>query len=138
MKNILLVCTLVFVMAACSSEESGTVEEHEEHEEHSEDHSHDHDSELAMEMSLDNEADPSVLSAELHMGDEPYAADRVRFEIVNAEDEEDVEWADAEAEDDGLYSAGLENIEPGTYDVVLHVNGPEDLHDHIDDQFEIE
>lgn len=141
MKNFILLFTLIFVLAACNNEESDSTVEGEsvdETEEHSEEYAHDHDSELELEMMLDNGTEPSVLSAELHMDGEPYEADRVRFEIVNTEDEEDIEWADAEAEEKGLYSAELENIEPGTYNVVLHVNGPEDLHEHTDQEFEIE
>ena len=131
MKKYILLLTLIFVLSACNDGQSDSAAEGEAH-------SHDHNSELDMEMALDNETEPPVLSTELHMDGEPYEADRVRFEIVDAEDEEDIEWADAEVEEDGLYSTELENIDPGTYDVVLHVNGPDDLHEHIDQQFEIE
>lgn len=140
MKNFILLFTLIFVLAACNNGENDAAEGEavDETEEHSDDHAHDHDSDLEMEMMLDNGTAPSVLSTELHMDGESYEADRVRFEIVNTEDEEDVEWADAEAEEKGLYSAELEDVEPGTYNVVLHVNGPDDLHEHTDQEFEIE
>lgn len=140
MKKLLLATGCVLVLAACNDQEdesADAVDEAEEnHEEHAESN-HDHTSHLDMEMILDDEAEPPVLSAELHMEDDPYEADRVRFEIVDTTDEENVEWADGEAVDDGVYAAELEDVEAGTYNVVLHVNGPDDLHEHTEETFEI-
>lgn len=140
MKKFLILSAFVLALAACGNEEQQAEESHgseESHEAHSEDSSHAHDSGLEMAMELDNESNPSVMTVELNMDDEPYEADRVRLEVVNESDEEDVEWINAEVQETGIYTAELENVEEGTYNIVLHVNGPDDLHDHIDESFEV-
>ena len=139
MKKFLAVSVFALVLAACGEEDDQT-KEHESgkaHESQDDSASHSHESDLKMTMSLDNEPEPSVMTVELAMNDNPYEADRVRLEVVNEVDEEDVEWIDAEAQEAGTYTAELEDVEEGTHNIILHVNGPDDLHDHIDEQFEV-
>lgn len=111
-------------------EGSNLMDEHEHND-------HEHSSDLDMAMTLDNDSDPSVITVELNMDDEAYEADRVRLEVVNESDEEDVQWVDAEVQETGVYEAELEDIEEGTYNVILHVNGPDDLHEHTEEVFEV-
>lgn len=106
-------------------------------EEHNDDHQHGHSSDLDMSMTLDNDADPSVITVELNMDEEAYEADRVRLEVVDESDEEDIQWVDAEVQETGVYTAELDDIEEGTYNVILHVNGPDDLHEHTEEVFEV-
>jgi hypothetical protein len=139
MKKFLAVSAFVLVLAACGNGD-GQAEEHEleeEHESYDGSESHSHDSDLEMAMNLDNGPEPSVVIVELVMDDEPYEADRVRLEVVNESDAEDVEWIDAEAQEAGIYTAELEDVEEGAHNIILHVNGPDDLHDHIDEVFEV-
>ncbi len=144
MKKLLLLSSLVFLLGACNSEGSQSSAEAEEegmtdnHESHSEESSHAHSSELDMEIGLDSDSNPSVLSAELRMDGGPYEADRVRFEIIDVSDEENVSWLDGESHEDGVYTSVLENINPGTYEVVLHVNGSNELHEHTEKIIEVD
>lgn len=130
----MLLAACILTLAACGNE----AEEAESEEVHEEQADHDHDSDLEMVMTLDNDPEPSVMTIELEMEDEDYEADRVRLEIEDENDEENIEWIDAEAEAPGLYTAELEAIDAGTYNVVLHVNGPDELHDHSEETFEVE
>lgn len=136
MKKLLLLSGLTLVLAACgnSTEEAEGEEAHEPHEETAEHH---HEQMLDINLTVDNEADPSVISVELLKEDEAYEADRVRFEVEDTETEE-ITWLNAESEGEGIYTAETEQVEPGEYSITAHINGPEDLHEHTDDIFEIE
>lgn len=136
MKKLLLLSGLTLALAACGNgtEEAQSEETHEPAEE-SADHYHEHV--LDINLTVDNEADPSVVSVELLKEDEAYEADRVRFEVQEPETEE-ITWLNAEHQGDGVYTAETAEVEPGEYSITAHINGPEDLHEHTDDIFEIE
>ncbi|MEY8559903.1 hypothetical protein AALF85_04330 [Jeotgalicoccus halotolerans] len=136
MKKLLLLSSLTLALAACgnSTEE---VEGEEAHEPHDETAEHHHEQVLDINLTVDNEADPSVISVELLKEDEAYEADRVRFEVKDTETEE-ITWLNAESEGEGIYTAETAEVESGEYSITAHINGPEDLHEHTDDIFEIE
>lgn len=136
MKKLLLFSGLTLALAACgnSTEEAEGEETHEPHDETAEHH---HDQVLDINLTVDNEANPSVISVELLKEDEAYEADRVRFEVEDTETEE-ITWLNAESEGEGIYTAETAEVEPGEYSITAHINGPEDLHEHTDDIFEIE
>lgn len=136
MKKLLLLSGLTLALVACGNgtEEAQSEETHEPAEE-SADHHHEHV--LDINLTVDNEADPSVVSVELLKEDEAYEADRVRFEVQEPETEE-ITWLNAEHQGDGVYTAETAEVEPGEYSITAHINGPEDLHEHTDDIFEIE
>lgn len=136
MKKLLLLSGLTLALAACGNgtEEAQSEETHEPAEESAEHH---HEHVLDINLTVDNEADPSVISVELLKEDEAYEADRVRFEVQEPETEE-ITWLNAEYQGDGVYTAKAAEVEPGEYSITAHINGPEDLHEHTDDIFEIE
>lgn len=136
MKKLLLLSGLTLALAACgnTTEEAQSEETHEPAEESAE---HDHEHVLDINLTVDSEADPSIISVELLKEDEAYEADRVRFEVQEPETEE-ITWLNAEHQGDGVYTAKTAEVEPGEYSVTAHINGPEDLHEHTEDIFEIE
>lgn len=136
MKKLLLLSGLTLVLAACGN---GTeeVQSEETHEPADESAEHHHEQVLDINLTVDNESDPSVISVKLLKEGEAYEADRVRFEVGDLETEE-ITWLNAESDDIGLYSAETAEVEPGEYSITAHINGPDDLHEHTDDIFEIE
>src|SRR5699024_10262397 len=136
MKKLLLLSGLTLVLAACgnSTEEAEGEEAHEPHEETAEHH---HEQMLDINLTVDNEADPSIISVELLKEDEAYEADGVRREVQEPETEE-ITWLNAEHQGDGGYTAKTAEVGPGEYRIAAHVSGPEALHEHTDDIVEIE
>ena len=136
MKKLFLLFGMTLVLAACGNgtDEAQSEETHEPAEESAEHH---HEQVLDINLTVDNEADPSVISVELLKEDEAYEADRVRFEVQEPETEE-ITWLNAEHQGDGVYTAETAEVEAGEYSITAHINGPEDLHEHTDDIFEIE
>lgn len=136
MKKLFLLFGTTLVLAACGNgtDEAQSEETHEPADESAEHH---HEHVLDINLTVDNEANPSVISVELLKEDEAYEADRVRFEVQEPETEE-ITWLNAEHQGDGVYTAETAEVEPGEYSITAHINGPEDLHEHTDDIFEIE
>ena len=136
MKKLFLLFGTTLVLAACGNgtDEAQSEETHEPADESAEHH---HEHVLDINLTVDNEANPSVISVELLKEDEAYEADRVRFEVQEPETEE-ITWLNAEHQGDGVYTAETSEIEPGEYSITAHINGPEELHEHTDDIFEIE
>ena len=136
MKKLLLLSGLTLALAACgnTTEEAQSEETHEPAEESAE---HDHEHVLDINLTVDNEADPSIISVELLKEDEAYEADHVRFEVQEPETEE-ITWLNAKEQSDGVYTAETADIPAGEYSITAHINGPEELHEHTDDIFEIE
>lgn len=130
MKKLILLFGMTLVLAACGND---TEETHEAHDE-SETHHHEHV--LDINLTVDNESDPSVIKVELLEEGEAYEADRVRFEVEDPETEE-ITWLNAESKGNGLYSVETAGVEPGEYSITAHINGPDELHEHTDDVFEI-
>ena len=136
MKKLLILSGLTLTLAACgnSSEEAHSDETHEPHEEGAE---HQHEHVLDMNLMVDNETEPSVISVELLKENGAYEADRVRFEVQKS-DTEEITWLNAKEQSDGVYTAETADIPAGEYSITAHINGPEELHEHTDDIFEIE
>lgn len=136
MKKLFLLFGTTLVLAACGNgtDEAQSEETHEPADESAEHH---HEHVLDINLTVDNEANPSVISVELLKEDEAYEADRVRFEVQEPETEE-ITWLNAEHQGDGVYTAETAEVEAGEYSITAHINGPEDLHEHTDDIFEIE
>ena len=136
MKKLFLLFGTILVLAACGNgtDEAQSEETHEPADESAEHH---HEHVLDINLTVDNEANPSVISVELLKEDEAYEADRVRFEVQKPETEE-ITWLNAEHQGDGVYTAETAEVEAGEYSITAHINGPEDLHEHTDDIFEIE
>lgn len=135
MKKLLLLSGLILALAACGNG-TGEAKSEETHEPAEDSAEHHHEHVLDINLTVDNETDPSVVSVELQKEDEAYEADRVRFEVQEPETEE-ITWLNADHQGDGVYTAETSEIEPGEYSITAHINGPEDLHEHTDDVFEI-
>lgn len=136
MKKLLLLSGLTLALAGCGNgtEEAQSEETHEPAEDSAEHH---HEHVLDINLTVDNEVNPSEVSVELLKEDKAYEADRVRFEVQEPETEE-ITWLNAEHQGGGVYTAETAEVEPGEYSITAHINGPEDLHEHTDDIFEIE
>lgn len=136
MKKLLLFGAFL-MLAACgnSTEEAEGETAHETHDE-SESAEHQHEQVLDINLTVDNDSDPSVISVELMKDDEAYEADRVRFEVMEPETEE-ITWVNAENQGEGVYTAEAADIAAGEYEITAHINGPEELHEHTHDMFEI-
>lgn len=135
MKKLFILSGLTLALASCGNgaDEAKSEETHEAHEESGEYH---HEHVLDINLTVDNEADPNVISVELLNDGEAYEADRVRFE-VQAPEEEDTVWLNAEHQGEGVYTAEAAEVEAGEHTIVAHINGPEELHEHTEEVFEI-
>lgn len=116
---------------------SNSMDDHNHEHEYRHNADHDHSSGLDILMTIDNEPNPSVISAKLNMEGKAYEADRVRLEFINEADNKDIQWIAAKSQSPEFYSAELEDIKEGTYKVILHVNGPNDLHEHLEEVFKV-
>lgn len=139
MKKLLLVPMAALLLGACSNDaDSGEKSEgHEEghtHEAESTEDSHDHASVLNMDFAYENEE----ISVNLTEGGDAYEADRVRFEVVHPENDDSTVWLNTEYQGEGMYSADASDLETGKYEVVIHVNGPEELHEHTSKSIDVE
>lgn len=135
MKKLFLLFGMTLVLAACGND-TEEIHSEETHETHDENEAHHHEHVLDINLTVDNESEPSVINVELLEEDEAYEADRVRFEVENPETEE-ITWLNAESKGNGLYSVETAGVEPGKYSITAHINGPDELHEHTDDVFEI-
>ena len=110
-------------------------EEHESHE-HGDDEHHGFHTEgfgLHFMEPEDVKADEeTMLMAHITLDDEPLEGLKVRYEIKSADNEEDVHWADAEEREPGEYTGSFTFEEAGNYEVVVHVEDDDDLHEHAE------
>lgn len=67
------------------------------------------------------------LVVQLTLDDEPYEELDVRYEVVFHEEHD---WIDAEEDATGEYTSSHTFDEAGTYEVIIHVEDDEDLHEH--------
>ncbi|WP_411842001.1 hypothetical protein [Salinicoccus sp. HZC-1] len=140
MKKLLMIPALVFALGACSNDTDSTekteenTEELHAHEEENAEEGHAHSASLDMEFTYENDEMSVLLTQE----GKRYEADRVRFEVVHREDEDATVWLKTEHEGDGNYTADASTLEPGSYETVIHVNGPEDLHEHTSENISVE
>lgn len=125
MKKSLLIPTLVFALGACSNDADSkgkteeNIEETHTHEEENTEEGHAHSARLDIKFTYEND-EMSVL---LTQKGEPYKADRVRFEVVHSEDEDATVWLKTEHDDDNNYTADASELEPGSSETIIHVNG---------------
>lgn len=75
------------------------------------------------------------LMVHLEMNDEPFENAEVRYEIK--QNDEAIDWIDAEETTAGEYISTHTFTEAGTYTVQIHVEDDEGLHEHEEHEFEI-
>lgn len=78
------------------------------------------------------------LTTHLEMGDEPLEDARVRYEITSENHPDMHEWVDAEESESGEYSAAYTFEEAGAYDMMIHVENDNGLHEHESHQIVVE
>jgi len=107
------------------------------------DHEEAHFHTEGFDMQFDDSAtfsadDEGELTTDITMDEEALEALNVRYEIWPSEDEDDIEWVDAEEVDTGEYTGNYTFPESGTYDIQIHVKDDDDLHEHIIETIEVE
>lgn len=88
---------------------------------------------FAMDFSEIDEAnvqDQTELTVQLNMDGENFEGAAVRYEIWNDEISDQHEWIDAEESASGEYTATHDFPEAGTYNVQIHVEDDDGLHEH--------
>lgn len=85
-----------------------------------------------------NKDENTTLETHIMLNDDPLENLNVRYEIVLENDEDNTEWIDAEEDSAGEYSATYAFPEEGTYDVTVHVEDEEDLHEHSEYEITVE
>lgn len=76
------------------------------------------------------------LTVNITMNDEPFEGAEVRYEIWNYDVSDKHDWIDAEEINSGEYVADHNFSESGTYNIQIHVEADDDLHEH--EEYEIE
>lgn len=74
----------------------------------------------------------------LTLFEEPLADANVRYEIVAEDDEANTDWVDATESEQGEYEATHTFDNAGTYELIVHVEDDEDLHEHDEFTLEVE
>lgn len=108
----------------------GDVEETEE-EDAGEDHFHTDgfDMEFTEPESI-TEGDATEFITHISMEEDALENLKVRYEIWPSDDEEAIEWADAGEKSAGEYHGSYKFPKAGTYEIQVHVQDDEDLHEH--------
>ncbi|WP_066187229.1 FixH family protein [Gracilibacillus timonensis] len=115
-----------------NGEASDTHEEAATHEHEDGEHEHANDFEIAVEEPTDVSVNEEVaLTSELSLDGSAYEGARVRYEII-PEGSENHEWVEAEETEQGIYQATHTFTEAVHHDIVVHVNGDNDLHEHTE------
>src|SRR5699024_10857471 len=86
------------------------------------------------DVSSDEEVE---LATKITMNEEALEALKVRYEIWPSDDEENIEWVDANEENAGEYIGDFTFPETGTYNIQIHVKDDDDLHEHIIKEVEV-
>lgn len=117
----------------------GDVEEKEDEHAHEEGHFHTEGFDMHfMEPENVTKDESTELDTHITLEDEALENLQVRYEIWPAEDEEAIEWADAEEENAGEYSGTYSFPETGTYNIQIHVEDDDDLHEHQTYEVEVQ
>lgn len=74
---------------------------------------------------------PTDLSVQIFLNEEPLENLNVQFEIWNDEISDEHDWVPAEERDNGTYEAQYIFNEAGDYEIQVHVEDDDDLHEHI-------
>lgn len=77
------------------------------------------------------------LMVHLHMGDKPFEAAKVRYEIWNDDISDKHDWIDAEESSPGEYVAAHRFKEAGTYTIQIHVEDDDGLHEHEEHKVDV-
>lgn len=77
-----------------------------------------------------NKKEDIILETNITLDGEALEELDVRYEIVFENDEDNTEWIDADEDSAGEYNATYAFPEEGTYDITVHVEDDEDLHEH--------
>lgn len=142
---LMILGAFTFVLAACGKEEVEKDEHnHAEHEEGGHDHDHDHgfhtegfDMEFT-ELNDVKAGEENKLEVKITLDDADLEGARVRYEIWKEDDKDNTDWVDAEEVSAGNYAADYAFEEAATYTVRVHVEGEDDLHEHVEYEVEVE
>jgi hypothetical protein len=121
----------------------GDAESQEADDEHHDDESHDHGEHAeGFDMHFVNPEDVQAgqetdLTVHLQLDDEMLEGARVRYEITSDDDPDMHEWVDADEFESGVYSAVYAFEENGAYDIMIHVENDDGLHEHEEHQVEV-
>ncbi|KAB7704203.1 hypothetical protein F9802_18580 [Bacillus aerolatus] len=115
--------------------------EHEHGEEHH-DHGHgEHAQGFGMHFVKPDNAKAgtdTTMTVQLQMDEAPLEKAQVRYEIWNDDISDKHEWIDAEESSPGEYTAAYTFTEAGTFNVQIHVENKDGLHEHEEHQIEVE
>src|SRR5699024_9988111 len=85
-----------------------------------------------------SENDEIELATQITIDEEALEDLNVRYEIWPANDEDNIEWVDAEENEAGEYIGNYTFPETGRYEVQIHVKDDDDLHEHAMKEIEVE
>ncbi|RDW17086.1 FixH family protein [Oceanobacillus chungangensis] len=88
-----------------------------------------------VEPELVTAAEETSLKVHVQLDDQPLEEASIRFEIWNEETPDNHEWVDASEATAGEYSENFAFPKAGTYQMVIHVENEDGLHEH--QEFEI-
>ena len=120
--------------------ESGNFKSEDQHHHDGEAHEHSgHGEDVDMHFMKPEDVqvnDEKELTVHLQTNDELLEDARVRYEIVH--DSSDIhEWVDTEETASGEYTNFYSFTEEGMYNIVIHVENDEGLHEHVEEQVEV-
>lgn len=119
----------------------GAAEEHHDEqdgEEHGEDHAHSGD--FSMHVTKPNSVaagKEATLTVHLEMKENPLEKAQVRYEIWNDDNSDKHEWVDAKEVKPGEYTATHTFEKAGTFNIQVHVENDEGLHEHEEHEIEV-
>lgn len=82
-----------------------------------------------------NKNEDTILETHIMLNEEAFENLAVRYEVVFEGDADNTVWIDAEEDEAGAYQAVFDFPEAGSYDVIIHVEDDEELHEH--DEYEV-
>ncbi|UOQ47011.1 FixH family protein [Gracilibacillus caseinilyticus] len=115
-----------------------TEQESEAHEEEETSHEHEHSSGFEIKVEPLNGVtanEDKEITVQLMSDGTAYEGARVRYEIVLSSEKH--EWIDAEEVSAGEYKGTFAFPESGTYDMTVHVNDEDGLHEHTETEVEV-
>ncbi|UOQ86429.1 FixH family protein [Gracilibacillus salinarum] len=113
-------------------------EDHEEMTEEETSHEHQHSSGFEINVAPLNDVtanEDKEITVQLLSDGTAYEGARVRYEIVISSEKH--EWIDAEEVSSGEYKGTFAFPEAGTYDMTVHVNDEDGLHEHTETEVEV-
>jgi len=122
----------------------GDAESQEADDEHHEDDSHDHGEHAeGFELHFENPENVQAgqetdLTVQLQLDNEPLEDARVRYEITSDDYPDMHEWVDTEEFEAGEYNVAYTFEESGSYDIMMHVENDDGLHEHEEHRVEVD